>query len=226
MSVLRVMTYNIRRGGQGGGLLDQAVRSAAPDVLLVNEAPKFPFLWRRRCRRLAERWGMTYLVGGRSAGSNMIVSGDHVKAGSTYQAVLPQPLFQPRRGIAAAQLEVDDMLLGVVSCHLSLDQGRRLSEVERVIHVANRLRGAVVVVAGDLNERPVGSCWKRLRDEGFVDHGTAQWPTFPAEAPRKRIDALLVRGPVQVLHHGDPGVDEALQERASDHRPVLALLEL
>lgn len=221
----RVMTYNIWQGGRGGELLDLAVRSAAPDVLLVNEAPKTPLLWKRRCRRLAERWGMTYLDGGRNAGANMIVAATHVVAESTYTTVLPQPLFQPRRGIAAALLRVDGVLLGVVSCHLSLDQGRRVAEVERVIEVAGQLPG-VVVLGGDLNERPGGACWGRLRDAGFVDHGTNAWPTFPAVAPRKRIDALLVRGEAEVLHHGDPGVDEGLQALASDHRPVLAVLQL
>lgn len=225
MTSLRVMTYNIWQGGRGGELLDLAVRSAAPDVLLVNETPKTPQLWRGRCRRLAERWGLRYLTGGRNAGSNMIVAAAHVLAESTYTAVLPQPLFQPRRGIAAAQLRVGGALLGVVSCHLSLDQQRRITEVERVIDVAGQLQGAVVV-AGDLNERPMGPCWKRLGDVGFVDHGTSRWPTFPAIAPEKRIDAILVRGPVEVLHHGDPGIDEALLTRASDHRPVLAALEL
>jgi hypothetical protein len=29
-----------------------------------------------------------------------------------------------------------------------------------------------------------------------------------------------------VLHHGDPGIDEALQAEASDHRAVLAVLDL
>lgn len=225
MPLVRVMTYNIWRGGQGGERLDQAVRAAAPDVLLVNEAPKIPLLWKRRCSRLAKRWGLRYVVGGRDAGSNMIVAAEKVDVSSSYTTVLPQPFFQPRRGIAAAQLRVGDAIFGVVSCHLSLDQGRRLVEVERVIEVAEGLQGPVVV-AGDLNERPAGPCWARLREEGFVDHGSSSWLTFPAVAPRKRIDALLVRGDVHVLHHGDPGVDEELQERASDHRPVLAVLEL
>ena len=139
---------------------------------------------------------------------------------------LRQPLFQPRRGIAWAQLRVDGRLMGVVSCHLSLDRDRRLTEVRRIIEIASMLRGPVIV-GGDLNERPGGPSWKRLRDAGFRDPGSDEWLTFPAEAPTARIDALLVRGTTaKVLSHGDPGVPEELLRAASDHRPVLAEIKL
>ncbi|HSE07434.1 MAG TPA: endonuclease/exonuclease/phosphatase family protein [Nocardioidaceae bacterium] len=225
MSRLRVLTYNIWMGGRGGGLLDQAVRAAAPDVLLVNESPKTPVLWRRRCRRLGQEWGLRYVAGGRDAGSNMILVAPAIGMKSTYVTTLRQPFLQPRRGIAAAQLRVQGMLVGVVSCHLSLDQQRRAEEVTRVIEVADRLRGTVIV-GGDLNERPGGPSWRALRAAGYVDHGSDAWPTFPAEDPTKRIDALLVRDAGSVVHHGDPGIDRVLQERASDHLAVLAVLDL
>lgn len=219
------MTYNIWMGGRGGHALDELVRRTDADVVLVNESPKTPFLWRSRARSLAERWGMRYVAGGRDAGSNMITADPRVQVRSTYTTTLRQPLFQPRRGVAAAQLRVRGRLLGVVSCHLSLDAERRAQEVEHVITVADRLRGPVVV-GGDLNEKPGGPSWQRLRKAGYVDHGSADWLTFPADQPVKRIDALLVRGTPAVLHHGDPGVGEPLQREASDHRAVLAVLDL
>jgi endonuclease/exonuclease/phosphatase family metal-dependent hydrolase len=222
---LRVMTYNIWRGGRGGRLLDRAVRAADPDVILVNESPKTPCLWRHRVRHLAGRWNMTYVAGGRDAGANMIAVKPHIGVTSSYTTVLRQPLLQPRRGIAAAQLRVPGHLFGVVSCHLSLHAGGRAGEVEQVLAVADRLRGPVVV-GGDLNESPAGPSWRRLRSAGYADHGTEQWPTFPAGEPVKRIDALLVRGAAQVRRHGDPGVEEALQRTASDHRAVLAVIDL
>jgi endonuclease/exonuclease/phosphatase family metal-dependent hydrolase len=225
MSRLRVMTYNIWMGGRGGRVLDRAVRDSEVDVLLVNESPKTPLLWRRRCRQLAEGWGMRYVGGGRDAGSNMILVAPGISVKSTFVTTLRQPFLQPRRGIAAAQLRVRGSLFGVVSCHLSLDAQRRAVEVERVVQVADRLRGTVVV-AGDLNEKPSGPSWRRLREAGYVDHGSKDWPTYPADGPVKRIDALLVRGATPVFHHGDPGVDEALQAQASDHRAVLAVLGL
>jgi endonuclease/exonuclease/phosphatase family metal-dependent hydrolase len=225
MPSLRVMTYNIWMGGRGGSLLGDAVRAASVDVLLVNESPKSLVGSRRNCRRLADSWGMRYVAGGRDAGSNMIAVAYGVHVRSTYVTTLRQPLFHPRRGIAAAQIRVRGRLVGVVSCHLSLDAERRAVEVERVLEVASRLRGPVVV-GGDLNEGPGGPSWRRLRSAGFLDHGSKDWPTFPADEPTKRIDALLVRGAAGVTRHGDPGVDAELQAQASDHRPVLAVLDL
>lgn len=222
---LRVLTYNILMGGRHGRLLDQAVRAAAPDVVLVNESPKMPLLWRWRAQRLVERWGMTYVAGGRRAGSNLIAVGPALTVKTRAAVTIPQPLFQPRRGIASAQLKVRGSLIGVVACHLSLDAERRRTEVDRVIRVADRLRGTVLV-GGDLNEGPRGPSWRRLRAAGYVDHGSDDWLTFPADFPTKRIDALLVRGAATVRHHGDPGVDDQLLARASDHRPVLAVLDL
>ncbi|HLN75810.1 MAG TPA: endonuclease/exonuclease/phosphatase family protein [Nocardioidaceae bacterium] len=225
MPALRVMTYNIWMGGRRGSLLDQAVREADPDVLLVNETPKTPLLWKHRCRELVEGWGMRYVAGGRDAGSNLIAVRPGIGVKSKSATKLHEPLFQPRRGIAAAQLRVGGTLVGVVSCHLSLDAERRAVEVERVLDVARRLRGTVIV-AGDLNEGPGGANWHRLRAAGYVDHGSNAWKTFPAEAPTKRIDALLVRGTAPVSHHGDPGVPEDLQKQASDHRAVMAVVDV
>jgi endonuclease/exonuclease/phosphatase family metal-dependent hydrolase len=219
------MTYNIWMGGRRAPALRDCVREVCPDVLLVNESPKTPLVWRRRCRRRCEEWGMRYVAGGRDAGSNMIVVGDGVEVTSVFVMTVRQPLFQPRRGIAAAQLRVRGVPVGVVSCHLSLDGGRRVAEIERVVEVAGRLHGTVLI-GGDLNEKPGGPCWRRLEAAGYVDHGSRDWLTFPAVNPVKRIDALVVRGDAAVAHHGDPGVDAQLQAWASDHRAVLAVLDV
>lgn len=225
MTRARVMSYNIFMGGRRGRALHQVVAASRPDILLVNESPKGFLFWRRECRRLSETWGMRFVTGGRPAGSNMITVAPGIAVKSAGSEVLKQPLFQPRRGIAWAQLRVGGRLVGVVSCHLSLDRERRAREIERVVAVTRGLRGPVVV-AGDLNELPDGPSWQRLRQAGFVDHGSKKWKTFPAEAPEKRIDALMVRGDATVLSHGDPGVPEDLMAAGSDHRPVLAVLEL
>lgn len=225
MTRVRVMTYNIWMGGRSGSDLHRVVRAVAPDVLLVNESPKTPFLWRRRARRLADAWGMTHTVGGRTAGSNLIATAPAIGVKARGAATIDQPLFQPRRGIAWAQLRIEGRLLGVVCCHLSLDRERRLREVDRVIDVADRLRGPVIV-GGDLNETPDGPVWQRLARAGYVDHGSRRDRTYPADTPVKRIDALLVRGDAEVLTHGVPDVDPALLAAASDHRPVLATLRL
>ena len=225
MTQVRVMTYNILMGGRNGSDLHRVVRSTSPDVLLVNESPKTPLLWKRRARRLADAWAMSHVVGGRSAGSNMITAVATVAVKARGTETIDQPLFQPRRGIAWAQLRVQGRLLGVVCCHLSLDRERRLDEVGRVLQVADRLRGPVVI-GGDLNETPDGPVWQRLGKAGYVDHGSRRDRTYPSEDPVKRIDALLIRGDAEVVSHGVPDVDRRLLAAASDHLPLVATLRL
>jgi len=222
---VRVMTYNILMGGRNGSDLHRVVRQSAPDVLLVNESPKTPFLWKRRCHHLADAWQMKYAVGGRPAGSNMIATSSTIGVKARRAEKLDQPLFQPRRGIAWAQLRVQGRLLGVVCCHLSLDRERRLAETDRVLEVAGRLRGPVVI-GGDLNETPDGPVWRKLARSGYVDHGSRRDRTYPAADPVKRIDALLVRGSVDVLSHRVPDLDRTLLAAASDHLPLVATLRL
>lgn len=219
------MTYNILMGGRNGSDLHRVVRAVAPDVLLVNESPKTPFLWKRRARRLADAWDMRYVVGGRPAGSNMITTAPTLGVKTQGAETIKQPLFQPRRGVAWAQLRVQGQLVGAVSCHLSLDRERRLREVDTVLRIADRLRGPVVV-GGDLNEAPDGPVWQRFARAGYVDHGTRTDRTYPPDGPVKRIDALLVRGGADVVDHGVPEVDPALLASASDHLPVVATLRL
>ncbi len=194
-------------------------------MLLVNECPKRPLLWRRDCRRLAEGWQLRWVAGGRPAGSNLVAVGERVAVKGTHDQVLPQPWLAPRRGVSVAQLRVRGQLLATISCHLSLDRDRRVQEVRRVLDAARGLRGPVVL-GGDLNEPPDGPCWAMLRAAGFLDHGSRTWRTFPAAQPERRIDALLVRGGAGVLRHGDPGVPPGLLAAASDHRPVLLELDL
>jgi endonuclease/exonuclease/phosphatase family metal-dependent hydrolase len=220
------MTYNIFEGGRFAGPLREVVRTVAPDVLVVNESPPYPFVWRRRCRRLAEDWGMRMVVGGRPSGSVMLLTRPDIEATLFHVEVLGRPPCRTWRGLVSAQLRVEGRLMGVVGCHLSPDHPRlRTRETARVVRAAETLPGPVVV-AGDLNERPAGPAWRTLRDAGLVDPGTDAWPTFPARRPARRIDAVLVRGDVRVVHHGDPGVPDELLAAASDHRPVLAVLDL
>jgi len=227
---VRLLGYNIYRGGLNRRALAEVVRAVDPDLAVVNECPKVPLLWRRDCAALAEEWGMRVVAGGRPAGSNLLLGRPGLEVRRTVATRIPQPSMAPRRGVVAAQLRVEGRLLGVVGCHLSLDREGHETEVRAVLEAARGLRGPVLL-AGDLNEAPGGGSWTRFARAGFVDPAASvpdeqQWSTFPAASPRKRIDAVLVRGQVSVRHLGDPGVPAALLARASDHRPVLLDLDL
>ena len=222
MTSVRLLTYNIL-GGKARVALRSVVRSVQPDVMVVNETPQTPLLWRWQCPSLARQWDMQHVAGGRNAGRNMICAQAYIGVAETYVERTKLPLFQPIRGLVAAQLQAHSNRFGVVGVHLGLDPALRELQVEQVLAAAERLHGPVVV-AGDLNEPPKGPSWEALRASGFVDHGDAEDHTYPAEHPARRIDAILVRGDLHVSRHRIPGLQPELLRLASDHLPVSATL--
>ncbi|MGH3473065.1 MAG: endonuclease/exonuclease/phosphatase family protein [Nocardioidaceae bacterium] len=220
---VRVATYNIF-GARHPGPLATVVRALAPDVIVANETPKLPLVWRCTCDRIAASWAMRRAAGGRDAGSNMICVSDRIQVLSTRAIRLQQPLFRPRRGIVSAQCALGGVEFGVVGVHLSLLSDWRLRGAEQAIAVAAELRGPVVL-GGDLNERAGGSSWSAFRDAGFEDAARPGDMTFSSTSPGKRIDALLTRGGV-VEHVGTPALSAAQLRAASDHLPVVGTLLL
>lgn len=223
MAVITLVGYNVY-GARYRSPLIAAVEALAPDVLVVNETPKLPLLWRWQCDRLAHAWGMRRAGGGRDAGSNMICVSPRVDVLWTSARRLPQPRFKPRRGIVAAQCAVDGVEFGVVGVHLSLLPRSRPREAKEAVVDAGKLSGPLLL-CGDLNEGPDKPAWQVFRDVGLVDLADASAVTSPAAAPVNRIDAVLVRG-AAVLDHVVPDLPDGLLRRASDHLPVLARVAL
>lgn len=223
MTALRIVTYNIH-GARQRGPLTAVVTALRPDVLVVNEAPRMLLLWRWKCSHLAREWGLRRVAGGRNAGQNMLCVSPRIQVLSATARRLPQPLFAPMRGLATAQCVVNGVEFGVVGVHLSLDAPRREAEARAAVSVSAQLRGPVVI-GGDLNEPPGRPAWEVFHRAGFVDFGQPHDLTFSSTDRRKRIDAVLVNG-ARVQSYGVPPLAPAAYERASDHCPVLAVLEL
>jgi endonuclease/exonuclease/phosphatase family metal-dependent hydrolase len=222
MASVRVLTYNVL-GGKAKVALRSVVRAVDPDVMVVNETPQTPLLWRIQCPSLARQWEMQHIAGGRNAGRNMICAKPHIGVAETYVERTGVPWFQPIRGVVSAQLQAGSHRFGVVGVHLGQDPDLRATQVQQVLQATERLHGPVLL-AGDFNEPPKGPSWEALRAAGFVDHADTQDYTFPAEHPTKRIDAILVRGDVRVSRHRVPGLQPELLRLASDHLPVAATL--
>ena len=73
--------------------------------------------------------------------------------------------------------------------------------------------------SGDMNERPSGTAWGYLEEQGLRDLGPGSGPTFPATGPERRIDGAFATDSVELVDY--QVVDAPGVERASDHRPVL-----
>jgi len=131
-------------------------------------------------------------------------------------------------------VEIGGARLVAASTHLDLEDVPRLAHAGQVISLLGRLRqkyGAPAVIAGDINEPPGGPAWSLLARPFPDAHATApagDADTYSAAFPRRRIDGVFADPGIQVIGCGVPAEpgragDYAL---ATDHRPVLAELEL
>jgi endonuclease/exonuclease/phosphatase family metal-dependent hydrolase len=217
------MTYNVF-GARHRSALRQVIQTVSPDVLVVNETPKVPLIWRWQCDRLARSWGLRRAAGGRDAGSNMICVSSRVDIEWTTARRLHQPRFKPRRGVVAVQCAVEGAPFGVVGVHLSLLGWSRPTEAAAAVADAEPLKGPLLL-CGDFNERPDGPCWQAFLDIDLVDYAHPEAFTSQAATPHQRIDGLLVRG-AQALEHAVPAFPSELLVAASDHLPIVATVDL
>lgn len=222
---MRLATYNIRHGARPGRptsnrAMASAVASLRADVIALQEVDRrvLRSWFADQPRRAARRSGTTALFAparrlgpGGSYGNALLVRGTVER---TRTLVLPGP--GERRVALLAVVVVGDQRLTVVSTHL---QNRRDGvpadaadvQLEALLHEWSGwpLPGCVM---GDLNlraERVV----PLLTAAGLV--AAVSGPTFPATAPRIRIDWIASRG----LGSCSTVVPELM---TSDHRPLVA----
>ncbi len=131
-----------------------------------------------------------------------------------------------QRGVALATLELGGATFSIGSIHLDLESGERRRHVDEIVARTSN-SGSPVILAGDINEEPDGPAWRALAStypDAFVLAPTGGENTYSATEPVKRIDGIFVDAAIKVLSCGVPDVPGI--ERASDHRPLLAVVEL
>lgn len=210
---LRVMTYNIKGLQLDQAALVQVVRAAAPDVLGVQEPPRW-LSGSRRLREFAALTGLRVAVRGHGARTTALLVAPGVAVTGAQAHRLPWHLGRTRRGFACAR--VDGVLIVVL--HLALDAAERLRHLDRVLDTLSPEAGPRVVV-GDLNEQPGGPAWSRLIASGLADTADPPLLTFSAVRPRRRLDAVLVSPDLRV--DGVRVPDDPAARRASDHLPIV-----
>ncbi|KAB7842831.1 endonuclease/exonuclease/phosphatase family protein [Streptomyces mobaraensis] len=231
-SVVRVLSYNIRSMRDDVGALARVIRACAPDVVCVQEAPRF-FRWRKAAARLARASGLVYVTGGATASGPMILSTLRPHVERTEDVLLPRTPGLHQRGLATAVLRFGRARLGVVSCHLSIRDEERYAQGRLVLSRLAALGVPHGVVAGDLNDRPDGRTFGLLAGElqdGWAVKPWGREHTTRLGDPLQRIDAVFATAGVEVLGCGVPmglpGVSEADLRAATDHLPVLAALRV
>lgn len=228
---LRVMTYNVR--SDRGRETARVIRACAPDVVCVQEAPRF-LPWRSRRSRLAEESGLVVVTEDHGSGATVLGS---LRTRVVEQTATPLSRVRGRhrRALAVAVLDLAcGGRVAVASMHLDLVAAARRIHVEEILARLDGVRErhhTPVVLAGDVNEEPGGPAWEalagRFRDAFAVaapDSARGDGATFPAGRPRSRIDAIFVDPGIAVGNCGVPRVEGLSWPEASDHRPVLAEL--
>jgi endonuclease/exonuclease/phosphatase family metal-dependent hydrolase len=220
---LRVLSYNVRGLRDDRAALAEVVRAADPDVVCVQEAPKY-LRWRAKCAALAREWGLLYVAGGGSTGGTALFVHLRLDVSEPRDIALSRQWGWPDRGVASAVVSRGGARLAVASLHLPLDAHERQRHAQRATVVLAGHGPAPWLAAGDLNETPTGPSWQALRDGGLRDLDPTCPPTFPALRPTKRLDVILATQDVELVEQRV--LDGAAVTRASDHRPLLAVVRL
>jgi endonuclease/exonuclease/phosphatase family metal-dependent hydrolase len=239
VTVLRVMSWNLR--GAARPRLDavvEVVQAHEPDVLALQEvrrgqARRIAGLlgWRKPAWAFKHNpyWPAWWLAEG------LAVLSRHRLA--VHPAIVLTPsagrrAFQRRILVPAEVLLDEDRRALVIDAHLSSgDDDAPRAEQGR--HVLSILPGTLpTVLVGDLNATPRAESIKVLLAGGFVD----AWPaggapgetgfTYPANAPRRRIDYVMVHGEARVASATVAADLGAAMSGLSDHRPLVVDLEL
>ena len=200
---MRVVSWNVRSLRDGRRAVVRQLRDLEADVVVLQEAPRL-VLWRLSRWLLARQLGLHLATRGRAAGNCVLTRLPRVSSASRE---LSRPPGLHRRGTAAAVLLLDGAPLRVLGTHLDLD-----ADASLVTATAARDE-PVDVLCADVNDQPGSAAWQVL-SSGLHDPGSAL--TFPAAAPRRRIDALLLGPTLRVVAF------TVVDTTASDHRLLVA----
>lgn len=224
--VLRVLSWNVRDMLGDPDAVHRVLRAARPDVACLQEVSRWPGS-RHRLAELARAAGLFFTCGGRSSAGTAILTSlrTEVRASGTRRLPVTGRRTRPRGWVQAAVALPGAAPVEVAGVHLGLSAAERADHVARVLDA--RLDQALpLVLAGDLNEPPGGPSWTAL-GQVLCDPGADAPPTFPARAPRVRIDVVLLDPRLRAEAYGWPGgVAQGDVLAASDHLPVLAQVRL
>ncbi len=231
---LRILTYNIHHGRGADGKVDieriaGVIRSANPDLVALNEVDKNvsrsgnvnqPVELGRLCemRPVFEK-NIDY-DGGEYG--NAILS--RFPVSETENIHLPSEYEGEQRGMLAVRVELPgNRKVRFAATHLDYrpDDTERIRSAKTIEKlVEQRFAPDRFVIAGDLNATPASQVVERFSRSWTVSRSD---PTYPASDPQKQIDYVLWR-PASAWRVISTNVLDA--PTASDHRPVLVVLDL
>jgi len=234
---LRALTYNIHHGEGTDGKIDleriaKVIRDAKPDLVALNEVDRGV----RRTNQMDQPKELARLTGMQVVFERNIVyqGGDY---GNAVLSRLPVTRHENHRlpsfyeGEQRGMLEVEVELPGVketvlfLATHLDYrpEDKERQASVRKIKELLAARRDRPAILAGDLNATPDSDVLKLFLKTWQGARSSEKMLTYPSKEPIKEIDYVLFRpaGRWRVIEA--KVIEETI---ASDHRPVLAVLEL
>ncbi|HET9516086.1 MAG TPA: endonuclease/exonuclease/phosphatase family protein, partial [Actinoplanes sp.] len=117
---LRVLSYNVHGLRDDRAALRAVVRDLAPDVMVVQEAPR-RLRWRYRCAALADDLGMVVGAGGLPSLGNLLLTTLRVRVHETSCLRFPLTPGRHLRGAVFARCSVGGTSFTVSGSHLATD---------------------------------------------------------------------------------------------------------
>jgi endonuclease/exonuclease/phosphatase family metal-dependent hydrolase len=225
---VRLLSYNIRSLRDDPAAVVRVIRALDPDVVCVQEAPRFAF-WRTKCARLARATGLVIASGGRVAAANLLLARPSVQIVDAHSVLFTKDPRLHQRGVAMALLRVEGRPLVVAGTHLDGYPTPRLRHVGELFCSLDAFTppGVPAALAGDFNDDPGSAVWAALSSRGtdaFAAAGVGDGLTLNVTDPTRRIDAVFAAPPIAV--RSARSIDSADVRIASDHRPMVAELDL
>jgi endonuclease/exonuclease/phosphatase family metal-dependent hydrolase len=227
---LRVVAYNIRHGEGVDRQLDleriaDVLRSLEPDVVALQEIDSVTGRTGgvRQASRLGELMEMEAAFGAfmdYDGGAYGMALLSRYPLLAVTNHLLP-PGEEPRTALTA-RIRVGEggPEVLVAGIHLYRTEEERLAQAARLVEVFDTV-GAPVILAGDFNSTPGSAVMELLAGAWSVPLKGDSILTFPADAPEREIDFILLRPTDRFTITEYRVVSEPL---ASDHRPVLMSL--
>ena len=242
---LTVMVFNIHAGKDAAGkdsvrAIADLVRSTGPDIVLLQEVDRGT----KRSGNVDQLKAFIDLTGyAAEFGRSLDYDGGQygiaalARGGFVFSDTVPLPVtpLQQRAGGSheprAALITVARTRLGTLQAfttHIDASTGDeyRLQEVAQLllpIH-ARLSPDRPVLVGGDFNAEPGSAVVRKLRDAGLRDAWAECWQgeglTYPADAPRKRIDYVFLTGSLRCT------AARVIDTQISDHRPLLVTVTM
>jgi endonuclease/exonuclease/phosphatase family metal-dependent hydrolase len=227
--VVRLLSYNIRSLRDDRTVLARLIRACAPDLLCVQESPRFWFP-RQQAGWLARSTGLVILSGGLSASGPLLLGRLRAMPLSVHDVLLPRTPGLHQRGFATTVVRFGSAApFSVTSCHLSLDRDERYDQCGMLLEQLDRAGTPLAVVGGDFNEHPDGPGWKLLAERLQDGWATAPWGsefTSVPDNPYQRIDAVFATPGIDILACGVPDLPRKDLIAATDHLPLVAVLRI